>query len=326
LARDGFRIAIRRQAVRISLFIAMLATVTLVASSVTFAARAPLAHALSQRAANRAPLQGVYEYCAPANSADGCLGRLRQIAAGGFGAVLNYAVFDSDQAQLERYIGAAVHLRIKLIWPMDDSPWWGNQSLTAAYPKLAAGCDCQGRNAFVKYVVDLVRRSPATWGYYMADEQPPQDAAKVVKFSHQLHALDPHHPRLAIAVGDDDVTRLLHPYAAAADVVGADTYPIGTGQPISRVDKIARGVASVAHATHRKSAMVLQSFDWSAYPDALTAPSARWPTRREMREMRDLAIRYADPSLILWYSYFDITNSAAPSKHWHDLLWAAFGK
>jgi hypothetical protein len=119
---------------------------------------------------------------------------------------------------------------------------------------------------------------------------------------------------------------LLGPYAAAAGVLGADSYPVGTGQPVSRVARIGRVVRSVASATHRRAAMVLQAFDWSSYPDALKAPAARWPTRIEMRRMRDLAISTAHPSLILWYSYFDVLRSPDAPKHWRDLVWAANGE
>jgi len=277
------------------------------------------------RVSQSSPLQGIYEYCAPATSGDACVSRLRKIAAGGFRVVLNYAVFDADRAQLERYMDAAGQLGIQLIWPMKDRPWWGSASPASAYPALAASCHCDGHDAFLRYVVGLVQSSPATWGYYVADEQSPHDAPQVIAFSRRLHALDPHHPRLAVAVGDDDVARLLRPYAQAADVLGADSYPIGTGQPATRVAEIAGAVRGVTDATHRATAMVLQGFNWSAYPDALRAPGARWPTRREMREMRDLAIQTAHPSLILWYSYFDITNSANASAHWRDLIWAAAG-
>jgi hypothetical protein len=44
-----------------------------------------------------------------------------------------------------------------------------------------------------------------------------------------------------------------------------------------------------------------------------------------MRTMRDLAIRTAHPSLIMWFSYFDIRNSPDPASHWSNLVWAAFG-
>jgi hypothetical protein len=71
--------------------------------------------------------------------------------------------------------------------------------------------------------------------------------------------------------------------------------------------------------------MVLQAFDWASYPAVGPWPAPRWPTASEMREMRDLAIRAADPSLILWYSYFNIRQAADPWQRWRDLVWAAYG-
>jgi plasmid stabilization system protein ParE len=40
--------------------------------------------------------------------------------------------------------------------------------------------------------------------------------------------------------------------------------------------------------------------------------------------MRDLALEHARPSLILWYSYFDIARSSDPDRHWADLVAGAF--
>ena len=168
-------------------------------------------------------------------------------------------------------------------------------------------------------------RSPATWGYYVADELAPLDAPAVAAFAHRLRAYDPTHPTLAVAAGDDTVAQLLSPYATAADVLGADTYPIGTGQPLDRVSFIARNVKAVASRAHRRSALVLQAFSWSNYPNVGPWPAPHWPSRAEMRRMRDLAIRAADPSLILWYSYFDIRKAADADRHWRDLVWAAYG-
>jgi hypothetical protein len=272
------------------------------------------------------PPQGVYEYCAPASSSDGCVGRLRQIAAAGFKVVLNYAVFDAGSAELLRYMSTAARLRLQLIWPMKDRPWWGSGSLTQTYPALAAGCRCSGNDAFLRYVVGLVIHSPATWGYYLADELEPADAPLVTTFSRRLRALDPRHPRLAIATGEDTVAQLLAPIAPAADVIGADSYPIGTGQPLDRVGLIGRAVKAVATATQRKTAMVIQAFNWSAYPAVGPWPSPRWPTADEMRRMRDIAISTAHPSLILWYSYFNIADAPDANQHWRNLVWAAYGR
>jgi len=270
------------------------------------------------------PAQGIYEYCAPQTSPDGCLTRLSRIAAGGFRVVLNYAVFHADPGQLRAYVDQATRVGVRLIWPMQDGPWWGRGSLTAMYPALAAGCGCSDAT-FSRYLVGLVKHSPATWGYYLADEQAPANAPAVAAFSRRLHELDPAHPRLAVAGGEDTVSQLLTPYASAADVLGADSYPVGTGQGTSRVSMIASKVRAVAARAHRRAAMVLQAFDWSEYPKTGPWPAPRWPTAVEMRRMRDLAIAAAHPSLILWYSAFDVLRAPGASTHWRALLQAAFG-
>jgi hypothetical protein len=280
--------------------------------------------AATARASSR-PVQGVYEYCAPAASRDGCVGRLQEIAAGGFRVVVNYAAFDADAAQVRHYIAAAARLRLKLIWPMKDSPWWGwadPKSLALAYPELARDCRCADATSLLRYVVTLVSRSSATWGYYIADEQSPRNAGQVTAFSGRLRALDPYHPRLAVAAGEDSVAQLLAPFAPAADVLGADSYPVGAGQSLDRVGAIGRAIDAVTRAHHRRSAIVLQAFDWSDYPGVGMRTSPRWPTRTEMRRMRETAIAAAHPALILWYSYFDVRGADA-GAHWRDLVWAA---
>jgi hypothetical protein len=275
--------------------------------------------------ASSTPVQGIYEYCAPAQSPDGCIGRLRTIAAGGFRVVLNYALLDSSSGQLQRYMNAAAASGVKLIWPMKDTPWWGHGRLAIMYPQLAQSCGCATNDAFLRYVVTLAKNSRSTWGYYIADEQAPAEAAQITAFSRRLRALDPDHPRLAVAAGEDSVASLLTPYAGAADVVGADSYPVGTGQPLERVSFVSRAAQAVARANGLKSAMVIQAFDWARYPQGSRWPQARWPTSREMRTMLDLVTQGADPSLVLWYSYFDVRDALAPDCRWRDLIWAAFG-
>ena len=303
--------------------LALAATMTLAPALGTAETRARSA-AVSVSVSSR-PAQGIYEYCAPQTSPDGCLKRLSRIAAGGFKVVLNYAVFHADAAQLRAYMDRAARLGLKLIWPMQDAPWWGRGSLAALYPRLAGGCGCSDA-ALGRYLIGLVKQSVATWGYYVADEQKPADAPAVAAFSGRLRALDPGHPRLAVGGGEDTVSELLAPYASAADVLGADSYPVGTGQSVARVTSIASKVRAVAARSHRQTAMVLQAFDWSEYPKTGPWPAPRWPTAAEMRRMRDLAIAAAHPSLILWYSAFDILRAPDAPAHWRALLQAAIGQ
>jgi hypothetical protein len=276
-------------------------------------------------AAPALPEQGVYEYCPPARDESACLARLRQISRGGFSAVLNYRQLTADRSALLRYARAAERQGVEIIWPLKDAIWWRlGGDPAAAYPRLAAACGCNGRGAFLRWFVDLVRDLPATWGYYVGDETPPGHAAAVSELGRSVRRLDPSHPRLFVAQGYHP-GRDLAPFAFAADLLGVDWYPVGFDLPISTVSTVTARAARIARAASRQSAVVLQSFSWSQYPE-VGAPAPRWPRRDELRLMRDLAVRAARPALVLWYSYFDVMQARHPGRRWRNLRWAAFGK
>jgi hypothetical protein len=67
--------------------------------------------------------------------------------------------------------------------------------------------------------------------------------------------------------------------------------------------------------------MVLQSFAWSQYG---RSSSARFPTRAEMQQMRDLAITHGQPDMLIWYSFHDLMESSDPAGNWANLRAAAF--
>ena len=277
------------------------------------------------RAAAALPPQGLYEYCAPQKGSQKCLARLRRIADGGFRVVVNYEQLHSTRAQLLAYARTADRLGVKVVWPLKESVWWADGGdPTRAHPALARGCGCRDRAAFTRWFVRLVRDLPATWGYYVGDETDPSAALAVRQFSAQIRGLDPRHPRLFIAQGANP-RRDLAPFGPAADVIGVDWYPVGLRLPLSSVETVNREAARISREHGRARAAVLQSFSWSQYshPDAI---SARWPSRLEMRRMRDLALRAARPRLLLWYSYFDIQRSRHRSHRWRALRWAAFGR
>jgi hypothetical protein len=77
----------------------------------------------------------------------------------------------------------------------------------------------------------------------------------------------------------------------------------------------------IARSNRRRLTVVLQDFSWADYG----IPGAPWPTRRQLRIMRNETIRNARPDLILWWAYHRIRFSDRPEPHWKDLLAAAFG-
>lgn len=270
------------------------------------------------------PRQGVYEYCSLSQTPADCIARLRKIAGGGFTAVLNYRQLAASGHLLLRYARVADRLGVKIVWPLKDAVWRrGGGNPATAFPALAASCGCDTRAALLTWFVRRVRDLPATWGYYIGDETSPASAEAVRGLSQRIDSLDPRHPRLFIAQGLNP-GRDLAPFAPAADVLGVDWYPVGFDLPLSTVSTVNAKAARIAGEAGKSTAAVLQSFNWDQYPD-VGAPGSGWPTRTQMRRMRDLAIGAAHPKLLLWYSFFDVERSPDPARHWRDLRLAAFG-
>lgn len=284
---------------------------------------APLLTATTAEAASLPP-QGLYEECAPANQAQ-CAGELAKMGTAGFRLALNYTAWYGSAAEIQAYAHEAHAQGIKLIWPLNDSAWRGDSSLIAEYPALAATCACTTNEGFVRYAVSLVRSLPATWGYYVGDELDPSDAPAVASLAAQVRAVDPLHPLLYISQSVPDVFANLKPFAASANVVGADVYPVGAGSLVSVVSRVATEIKQVARRTDKRAAIVLQAFSWAQYPAELQAIDPDWPTGEQMRSMRDRAAA-SDPSMILWYNLSDIESSSDPAGHWRELVTGAFGR
>jgi hypothetical protein len=268
------------------------------------------------------PPQGVYEQCAPGR--DACLDRLAEIRSAGFTVVLNYMQWYGTSAEIRRYAEHAGELGLELIYPLNAPQWRGEGELIATYPDLGRDCACSGGEAFVAWAVDLVRRHPSTWGWYIGDEVDPARLPAVQALGARLRELDPGHPQLYVSYenpwtnGDN-----LRPFGAVADVVGSDYYPIGTPFELDATGDIASQIQRIADAGGRRSAAVLQAFSWDQYThSAQIAP--RWPTRAEMARQRDLVLARAEPALILWYSFFDVARSDDPARRLEDLSEAAF--
>jgi len=272
--------------------------------------------------------QGLYEYCAPVTGIR-CLDRLKQMAAAGFKLVLNYAQLYGTANEELVYAEQAQELGLKVIWAMNNPVFWNGTDLRGYYRTLAATCDCSDNRHFIRYVVHLVAGLPATWGYYIGEEVPRDDYARMAAFADYVRQLDPSHPRLYVAGGNFATNGAnLEPFAGVAEFIGADIYPIGTSQPVAAVGQMARAIRSIAEHHHKQPIIVLQAFSFAEYPQEsrLCAPfpaCARFPTEAEMRQMRELALSNAHPQFLLWYSYFDILRSDHPAGHWADLVAAA---
>lgn len=271
------------------------------------------------------PPQGLYEECEPVDQ-DQCAGELTQMGSAGFRLALDYSAWYGNAAQIEAYAREAQADGVELIWPLNDAAWrdpGSARTLISTYARLAPSCGCKTNSGFVRYALGLARSQTATWGYYIGDELAPSQAPAVAALAAQVRQLDPGHELLYVGNGSTNLAATLPPFESIANVVGADAYPIGTSTPIASVAGIAGTVERLSRADRTRPAMVLQAFSWTEYPGEIRTTNPRWPTEAEMQTMRNQALA-ANPSLILWYSIYDILRSNNPTQHWRELVEAAF--
>jgi hypothetical protein len=272
------------------------------------------------------PLQGVYEGCNAPVLQTTCVDRLQHIKDLGFNVVLNYTALSAHPEDIQAYMRAAERIGVKLIWSFKEPYWWTSEPAGQSLGQLAAACRCATDEELLQYVVGLVKDSPATWGYYVGDETPVAQAGAQAQFSARLHELDPRHPRLFVGIGDGNGVKAdIAPFADSAEVLGADFYPVGQNRPLSLVRDVSQRMSDYARSAGKQSAMVLQAFSWSAYGSPGFAPDPTWPSRQQMRQMRDYAVAGGADDLILWFNYYKMAQQPNAGQLFADLGWAANG-
>lgn len=280
------------------------------------------------------PPQGMYESCAydTAAALAICNRHLDQMAAAGFKLVVNYDGLYAPMAQLRAYADHANALGMQVIVPMNDEVWWTGNA-RAAFPDLAATCACSANASFARYIVSELKDHPGTWGYYLGDEVSSNFGA-AHRYWSVVHVADPAKPTLIVSAEDEGTLGTGMDSVADANgitTLAPDIYPVGrepqaSQDPLRSVGQSLAHVQGLAARYGKNSGVVLQAYNWKKmYPEETWLAVARFPTRAEMRFMRDDALRNGRPKLILWYSYFDLKHDRPWARHWADLRWAAFG-
>jgi hypothetical protein len=267
-----------------------------------------------QSAPSSVPPEGVYEACRPDNPAE-CFARLDTIRAAGFKLVINYWQWSGSADQQLAYAAHAQALGLKVIWMFAERQWYEGTNMRAWYHEISPQCGCSDDTGFQRYLVDLVKDLPATWGYYIGDEPPPTEHAWELAWYRSFKELDPNHPTLFVhkATAASGASRIA-PFTDVGDVLALDDYPIGIGDPLGSVGDNAASLQALSDAVGKAQGMVLQS--WSR-------PTGRWPTAAEEQTMRDEVLARSRPTLIIWYSFFDVFGTSdvphGPGSHWSDL-------
>lgn len=269
------------------------------------------------------PPQGLYDQCPP-SSLDHCVSRLARMRSVGFSLVLNYAAWAGRPSDVLAFADSAHRYGVKIIWPLNHPAWRDRVRLPTTYTTLFKECGCDSEDFFA-YLINLVKDHPATWGFYIGDELPASQLPQVRQLAQQVKLLAPALPHLYIALGGNRemVSANLLPYANVAEFGGVDHYPIGWGGDPEGIRGVAEMTRAIMTTAGKQAVLVLQAFSWSQYPKVGSFPQL-FPTREEMLRMRDLALLYGRPAILLWYSYHDILRAPDPEQRWRDVVAAAF--
>lgn len=269
------------------------------------------------------PTQGVYEgFGLNANWKP----RLDEIAASGFRVVINYrapGAANADRAQLKAYADYAHGKGLQIAWAVKSSEWWDGTYSDA------------DKMSFVNYIKD----HPATWGWYVTDDDKDNSHKKIVAWGQRIAAVSTK-PRLG-ALGSnlyrDGSMAAVEP---ASTHLGMFVYPIGkydgdAYKPGTETYKNTEGrikeAVAFAKSKGKPHVAITQANNVCAcYPQSCTHfVNPHWPSAAEIKIYRDQWLRIAkdagvDVPLMIWYSYFDIKahNPAA----WTTLVQGAFAE
>ena len=306
--------------------------------------------------------QGIWVDCNPDNSAGNCDGlsgvsseaELKTIASAKFRYVFNDSNLWGTQSQITSWANQASFLSLKIIWyiPLDFALYQGTS--TTSYSLIAndtelASSFCSGctNAAFTIALVKWLATFPATAGYYIDDEgvnmasqgeiqnykgKSISESAierDIATLYRTIHAADSNHAIYGAESWDSvnnanesQLAGFLDPIEADLNVMGADYYPVGTGEAASTEASAASWLDTIARGYNKSTFMNLQAFSWEDFaPGACASQSiCVYPSFSQLQTLlSDSAGGCTAPSLLVWYDYGD----TVANNQWRNFVSAA---
>jgi hypothetical protein len=306
--------------------------------------------------------QGIWVDCNPDNSAGNCDGlsgvsseaELETIAAARFRYVFNDSNLWGTQAQITAWANQASASGVKIVWYIPSDFALYQETSTSRYSLIANDTEldssfCSGctNAAFTTALVKWFASFPATAGYYIDDELVNMASQREIQnykgknvsesaverdiatLYNTVHAADPNHSVYGAETWDSvnnanesQLAGFLDPIESDLDLMGADYYPVGTGEAASTEAWAASWLDTIANNYGKSTFMNLQAFSWEDFaPEACASQSiCVYPTVRQLKIMlADAANAGKAPSLIVWYDYGDTVANG----QWKNLVSAA---
>ena len=192
----------------------------------------------------------------------------KQMAAytnGPFNCVVHYEMMTSNRLDFCQKAGLMSFSAI-------DHKLW-NVAAMAQMPEANVA------KAKLETAIATIKGHPALLGWYLGDEYDVRKAKNVTALNRFIAERDPDHPTYLV----QDRVYDLDAFAAAADVIGLDPYPVPK-LPVRRITEFMRdGRKAVFDTLPHWS--VPQSFAWLWYNADLTQVNGRFPTLAELRSI-----------------------------------------
>ncbi|MCC6698496.1 MAG: carbohydrate binding domain-containing protein [Candidatus Hydrogenedentes bacterium] len=211
--------------------------------------------------------------------------QLDVFADGPFNCLMPYAMI--DKAKMD-----AVHQHgLKVVYSVKDC-----YVFLPGHPGEITSEDTE--RAFIAGKVEAFREHPALLAWYLNDEAPLKQHARLVAHREWLEELDPNHATWSVLYQIGEIGG----YIDTCHAIGTDPYPIPEHSPAAAGEWTRKTVAAM-HGV-RPVWMVPQVFNWGAYKES-DADRYRQPTIDEVRSMTWQCIAEGAQGLI-FYSWFNL--------------------
>jgi hypothetical protein len=280
----------------------------------------------------------MFDSCDLSNGVPACEQDLLQMRDAGLQVVVMSASWDT-QDEISQFATYAQSFGMSIMWELDDPGFWGGawvgSSAAADWSAFSAPCGCTATNQVLDYMISWLAALPATYGYYAADDSTlePNQAAGLRQYVDQIKSVDPTHMVMVGSSQGQGTT-----YYSSGATIGNEIYPESTrslmpaGQNLAVWESVQESMTQDQRAAAREgasSAFILQAFSFgdnlsdgeavgacsASMSQAQCASRLQFPSASVELALRNDALEYANPKLILWYTY----GQASQGSHWGDL-------
>jgi hypothetical protein len=284
------------------------------------------------------PTQGMFDSCNLSNEVSTCEQDLLQMHQAGLQVVVMSAEWDTLD-EISQYATYAQSIGMSVMWELDDPGYWGGawigSSAAADWSSFSTACGCTATDQVLDYMINWLAALPATYGYYAADDSTlePNQAAGLQQYVEQIKSVDPNHMVMVGSAQGQGTT-----YYSSGATIGNEIYPETTrslmpaDQNLAIWQSVQQSVTQDQRAATQQgtsSAFILQAFSFgdnlsdgeavgactASMSQAQCASRLQFPSASVELQLRNAALQYAHPKLILWYTY----AQASEGNHWGDL-------